>query len=197
MIPGIMAAGMRVATEPAGDVQNLRYVTEENPPSVYFANDRRTFLSGPGAPPGWWKAWSNVYRRPNDGPFYFEMLLEKHIKVGTNLAIGIADANNGSGGNAGDSGRIQYFDDGRKRQGGFYEPYGAAFEPGDRIGVAINSSGLYFYKNGVSQGRAYGLSGGSSYEPHFCVYANASTDELALNFPAAMLYLPPGHTPWA
>lgn len=200
MIPGVMAGGMHRPSA-AGTPQNLKFLASTaDPPGVYFEDDGKTFKSGSGAGGNWWKTWSAAHRKAGSGSFYFEVLLAKHVKSNANLAIGIAPAGTGSYGNAGDQGRLQYFDDGRKRNWGSYEAYAQPFNPGDRIGVAISTAGLEFFLNGVSQGIAYSsayLMNGGEYEPHFCHYTNATTDEVALKLSDSLLYLPPGFEPWA
>lgn len=175
---------------------SLSFDTLANSNGVVISPDKKSFSIGPNVGQEWWKAWSNTYRKPSVGKFYFEVELLKHITIGSNLAIGVAPAATGNGGNAGDAGRLQFFDDGRKRSGGAYEPYGAAFAPGDRIGVGISTAGLEFFVNGVSQGIAFPLNGGLEYEPHFCMYANVATDEVIIRSPATMLYMPADYRSW-
>ncbi len=150
----------------------------------------------------WWKANSGTTRRASEGSWFYEVTVTDNNPNGT-LAIGIAAPGSGTttSGNAGSSGRIQYFNTGQTRNNGTYVNYGPTFTAGDKIGCSIQPSGsdalLRFYKNGVDLGVAYTLSGAgtSFYEPHFCLYAN-QTDSTCILDIAATANLPLGFTVW-
>lgn len=203
MIPGIVASRMKLAS--GGTAQNLAFVSSGSPPSSDISADGRTWTSGPNASQLWNKSKGNMARTSTAAGLYFEVLVQTINAGGTALGLALAGASTssdaGGSGNAGNGGRYQYFDSGRKRSWGSYSTYASSYTSGDRIGVSVQTvSGaakIHFYKNGVDLDEAFSESASSSWEPHFCSYANAPANVCQLMFPEAMLYLPPGFTPWA
>lgn len=200
MIPGIVASRLKRA---AGPVQGLKFVSTGSPPSSVISADGRTWTSGPNAAQLWNKS-KGIARSATAVGLYFEVLVQT-VNVGS-TAIGLATAgvgtNSGQGGaeNAGDGGRYQYFDSGQKRSSGLYSAYASGCTTGDRVGVSMQMvSGyvkIHFYKNGVDLGEAFSTNGASSWEPHFCSYANTPANVCQLVFPGSLLYLPPGFAAW-
>ena len=136
------------------------------------------------------------------GKWYFEVLVEQQTDPLVDLAIGIATTGTvtTTSGNAGTSGRHQYFNDGQKRSGGTYAAYGAAFDSAEIIGCALDmdTKSVTMYRNGVSQGVMYTSSAltASDYEPHFCRY-NSTATEVRVRAPLVLTYAPPaGYSVW-
>ena len=202
MIPGIVASRLKRA---AGPVQGLKFVSTGSPPSSVISADGRTWTSGPNAAQLWNKSKGSMARTSTAAGLYFEVLVQTGNALG--MAIGLAYAgtatssDQGGSGNAGDGGRCQYFDTGRKRSWGSYSAYSSTYGAGDRIGVSLRlvsgTSKIRFYKNGVDLGEAFSESASQSWEPHFCNYANAPANVCQLVFPDSLLYLPPGFAAWA
>lgn len=183
--------------------QSLILMTGGPSPGGVVGFSGARWSSGPSASPAWYKAKSDAARSvaTGAGKFYFEVRV---TVSGPSPAPAIGIAQDGTvittTGNAGNTGRSQYFFDGRKRTGGAYLAYGATYTTGDVIGVAIEPgsgslTGLRFWKNGVDQGLAYNNLPIGSYEPHFCAYANTTSDGVVLDV-EPLLYLPAGYLPW-
>lgn len=205
MIPGVVAGGMRIGGASVRP-QNLRFLTTESKPSSTLLDGGRSWSSGPSAGLSfWWKSKGNVARSASAGNWYYEVLIDERVftsRLGLAIGVAVAGTDTSMSGNAGVDGRHQYFADGQRRSGGFFEPYGQPYGVGDRIGVSIqlvNGRGnVRFYKNGVDQGLAFSQIqlGTSSLEPHFCHQPKASTDFCKLSLPPSVLYLPPGFSVW-
>ena len=149
---------------------------------------------------GWHSAWSNITK--TTGKWYFEVTIVAQPPAMT-LAIGVT-SNPGNGGNAGDSGSIEYFAEGRIRQSGTYYTYGPAYTTGDVIGVAydLDLRTVTFYKNGVSLGVAFsaGLpatvvgsmtAAGGQYAPTIHVYNNGTSDAAIMKLADTLASPPP------
>lgn len=132
------------------------------------------------------------------GSHYIEILVVSVSSAA--VAIGLAPSGTstvsaeGGDDNAGFGGRMQYYNDGRKRANGTYDLYGATYGPGDRIGIGYDADTgtITAYKNGTSQGVMYS-SVPDNMEPHLAVYASPDG---CFSLPEA-LYLPSGYTLWA
>ena len=124
------------------------------------------------------------------GKWYWEVnVVAKDAGAGQWLGIGIVlgnvnwPAGNGLGAN---SGGYEYLNDGFKWGAGSASAYGATYNNGDVIGVALDADAqtLTFYKNGVSQGTAFSSIGsGEPWFPTAEIYRSTGTTQtLATNF---------------
>lgn len=168
------------------------------------ADSARRWLNSTYSTQGWTKAKIGTARNvASHGSRFYS------FRVGTitaTTAVGVAvtgtTLSHGQGTttlNAGDGGRYQYFSDGRKRAAGTYASYGDTWTAGDVIGIGISASSsntlLTFWKNGVSQGTAYTITGQGDFDPHVCAYFASSGIVWSLDLEPAV-FVPPGYTLW-
>lgn len=142
---------------------------EENGKKLIFSNNSS----------GWVHATVNIKRSCLNNAYYIEFLIgTTNLFYTDSLAIGISQTQYPSG-NAGQNGMTSYISSGLKRNGGGRENYAEGYKSGDSIGILIKNingnTGLYFYKNGISQGLAYTLSGTNEYYPVVSFYSESTT----------------------
>lgn len=177
--------------------QLLTLAADSSPDWTLSEGDTRARLYEPLATKWHHIAAANSDTSLTSGKYYLE------VEAITPLnAIGIREGytTSGSGGaggglNAGDGGRAQYFNDGRKRRNGLYEDYGTGFGAGDIIGILFDADTkeLHAYLNGVSQGLMYTLSDPTVLPAMVSVYGSGGNE---LRLPSTLLYLPDGAVPW-
>lgn len=194
MMMGIVAGQMRGAATPTGDAQLIALTTIATNEWTLTEAGKLASVNAGATLDVWHKVRAAAQK--STGKWCYEALIEGPGAWAIGIAVGGTTTSSSVGGtdNAGDGGRLQYFSDGRKRQGGLYEAYGAAFTVGDRVGIAFDATArtLTAYKNGVSQGVMYSGIAAGAFEPHLCVFGRGT----AVRIPDVAVHLPAGYSPW-